>query len=84
MEPLTIYSTASCADRRRLKSFLKHHGIDFQEVNIEEDPQAEAIVLRANHGKRKVPTLKVGDSYFTCSPFDVLQLAERLQISLNK
>ena len=56
----------------------------FQEVNIEEHPEAEQIVLRANHGRRRVPTLKVGDRYFSCSPFDALQLAEELQIPLNK
>jgi mycoredoxin len=84
MEPITIYSTGWCPDCRRVKSFLKERGIVFQEVNIEDDPAAEEIVLRANHGRRKVPTVKVGQRYFTCSPFNAQELAEELNIPLNR
>jgi glutaredoxin len=83
MEPITMYSTAWCPDCRRAKTFLKERGGPFEEVNIEEDPEGEEIVIRANHGKRKVPTLKVGERYFTCSPFNARQLADELKISLN-
>jgi hypothetical protein len=36
-----------------------------------------------NHGKRKVPTLKVGERYFACSPFNAQQLANELKIPLQ-
>lgn len=84
MEAIIIYSTGWCPDCRRAKAFLKERGVSFQEVNIEQDEEAEEIVLRANNGKRKVPTLKVGDRYFTCSPFSAQQLADELKIPLNK
>jgi len=84
MEPITIYSTGWCPDCRRAKSFMKDRGLEYREVNIEDDPEAEEIVLRANHGRRKVPTLKVGDRYFSCSPFNAQRLAEELDIPLNK
>ena len=80
---VTVYSTPWCGDCRRVKHFLKQRGVPFHEVNIEEHPAAEEIVLRVNLGKRRVPTLRVGNRYFSCSPFDVLQLAEELQIPLN-
>jgi mycoredoxin len=83
MEPVLIYTTRWCPDCYRVKSFLKHRGVSYREVNIEDDPSAEAIVLQANHGKRKVPTLKVGDRYFSCSPFNPAQLATELNVSLN-
>lgn len=83
METITIYSTGWCPDCRRAKSFLKHRGIAFHEINIEEDPDAEKIVLHANHGRRRVPTLKIGDRYFACSPFNPQQLADELKIPLN-
>ncbi len=83
MEPITMYSTSWCPDCRRAKSFLKERGLDFHEVNIEEDPSAEAIVMKANNGKRTVPTLEVGGRYFACSPFDAEQLAEDLKIPFN-
>jgi mycoredoxin len=83
MEAITIYSTGWCPDCRRAKHFLKQRGVEFHEVNIEDNPEAEAVVLRANHGRRKVPTLKVGDRYFSCSPFNPQQLADELNIPLN-
>jgi glutaredoxin len=79
-----MYSAGWCPDCRRVKTFLKERGLEFQEVNIEEDPEGEEIVLRANNGRRKVPTLKVGERYFACSPFNAQQLADDLQIPLNK
>jgi mycoredoxin len=83
MEPITMYCTTWCPDCWRAKSFLKERGLNFREVNIEEDPSGEAIVIKANNGKRKVPTLEIGGRYFACSPFDAEQLAEELNIALN-
>ncbi|HKN76281.1 MAG TPA: glutaredoxin family protein [Candidatus Acidoferrum sp.] len=83
MEPLTMYTTAWCPDCRRAKLFLKERGVEFREVNIEEDPAAEEIVIKANDGKRRVPTLEIGGRYFACSPFDAEELAENLNILLN-
>jgi mycoredoxin len=83
MEPITVYTTTWCPDCYRAKSFMKKRGVAYREVNIENDPSAEAIVLQANHGKRKVPTLKVGDRYFACSPFNPVQLATELNVPLN-
>jgi glutaredoxin len=83
MEIVTMYTTAWCQDCRRAKSFLKAHGVEFREVSIETDPSAEEIVIKANRGKRKVPTLEIGGRYFACSPFDAEQLAEDLNIPLN-
>lgn len=84
MEPIVMYSTMWCPDCRRAKSFLKERGVDFREVNIEEDPNAEDLVLRVNNGRRKVPTIQVGDRYFACSPFNPVQLASELNIPLNR
>ena len=83
METLTMYSTNGCPDCWRAKSFLRARGVAFREVNIEEDPSGEEIVIKANNGKRTVPTLEVGGRYFACSPFDAELLAEELKISLN-
>jgi glutaredoxin len=83
MEPITMYSTMWCPDCRRAKKFLKERGVEFREVDIERDPSAEEIVIKANNGKRKVPTLEIGGRYFACSPFDAEELAENLNIPLN-
>jgi mycoredoxin len=78
-----MYTTVWCPDCHRAKHFLQKRGIDYREVNIEEDSTAEAIVLKANNGKCKVPTLRVGDRYIACSPFNPAQLAAELNIPLN-
>ena len=83
MEPITMYSAGWCPDCRRTKRFLHERGVAFREVNIEEDEQAEALVLRVNAGKRKVPTLRVGERYFACSPFNAQKLADELKVPLN-
>jgi mycoredoxin len=84
MEEITVYSTNWCIDCRRAKQFLRDRGVSFVEVNIDEEPDAEDLVLEVNDGLRKVPTLKVGDRYFACSPFDPYQLSSELKIPLNK
>jgi mycoredoxin len=83
MEPIKMYTTQWCPDCRRAKSFLKERGVAFHEVNIDEDESAEEIVIRANDGKRIVPTLEAGGRFFACSPFDPEQLAAELNIPLN-
>jgi len=80
MEPLVIYSTTWCPDCRRAKNFLRDRGVPFREVNIEEDPDAEDLVLRVNHGKRKVPTIQNGEQFFACSPFNPHLLASALKL----
>jgi mycoredoxin len=83
MEPITIYSTTWCPDCRRAKVFLKERGVAFREVDIEQDPSGEEIVVKANDGKRTVPTFDVGGRYFSSSPFNAEQLAKELHIPLN-
>jgi len=84
MDEITIYTTTWCADCRRAKQFLRERGIDFREINVDEDVDAEDLILRVNGGRRKVPTIEVGGRYFACSPFDPYQLSSELNIQLNK
>ena len=58
-------------------------GVAYREVNIEQDQAAEEIVLKANNGLRKVPTLEVAGRYFACSPFDPEELALELDLPPN-
>lgn len=83
METITIYTTTWCPDCLYTKAFLKERGVAYREVNIEKDEAAEQIVLKANRGLRKVPTLEIAGRYFACSPFDPEELAFELNIPLN-
>jgi mycoredoxin len=83
LEPITMYTTTWCPDCWHAKTFLKERCVSYREVNIEEDESGEEIVIKANNGKRKVPTFDVGGRFFACSPFDAEQLAAELDIPLN-
>lgn len=83
MPAITMYTSFHCGDCRRAKLFLQERGIAFREVNIDLSLEAEALVLRVNHGRRKVPTFDVDGRYFSNSPFNPYQLAGDLKIPLN-
>ncbi|HVM75457.1 MAG TPA: glutaredoxin family protein [Candidatus Saccharimonadales bacterium] len=84
LPPVVIYGTPWCPDCFRVKRFLKERGVRFEEIDIENDPDGEDLVIRVNEGKRKVPTLKIGERYLACSPFRAEKLADELGIPLNK
>ncbi|MDE0100767.1 MAG: glutathione S-transferase N-terminal domain-containing protein [Bryobacterales bacterium] len=59
-----MYSTSWCSDCWRAKSFLREHGIKFDEVDIERDDEAAQLVIRQNDGRRTVPTFDIDGEYY--------------------
>ena len=80
---ITMYTTAWCADCRRAKLLLRERGIESHEINIDESPEAEELVMEKNGGGRNVPSFEVGGRFFACSPFDPYALSEELGVPLN-
>jgi mycoredoxin len=78
-----MYTTGWCPDCRRAKKFLAERGIPVEEINIDESPDDEDLVMSVNDGRRKVPTFEVEGKYFACSPFDPYLLAEKFGVKLN-
>lgn len=64
----TMYSTPWCGYCHRLKGQLKREGISFDEVDIEQVPEAALIVEKANNGNQTVPTLVFGDGTALTNP----------------
>ncbi len=83
MPHIKVYTTTWCPDCDAAKNFLRERNVAFEEIDIDQEAGAEEIVIRANHGKRKVPTFEVEGRYFACSPFDPELLAEALGVPLN-
>lgn len=81
MADIKVYTTAWCGDCRRAKRFLRERGIEYTEVDIEQDEGAAERVMRLNGGKRKVPTFEVGGRAFNLSPFDERKLRAELGLS---
>lgn len=65
---LTMYTTTYCGYCVRLKHGLERAGIEFDEVNIEDDPTAEEFVLSVNGGMATVPTLVLGNGDVMSNP----------------
>ena len=75
----TLYSTPWCGYCHRLKSQLQREGISFEEVDIEQVPEAAAIVEKANNGNQTVPTLVFADGTALTNP-SVAQVKAQLGV----
>jgi mycoredoxin len=65
---LTMYTTSWCGYCRRLKDGLDRAGIEFTEVDIEQDESAAELVVLANGGNRTVPTVVFADGSALTNP----------------
>ena len=73
----TLYSTPWCGYCYRLKGELERAGIEFEEVDIEQEPAAAEIVEQVNRGNQTVPTLVFTDGSALTNP-SFRQVEERL------
>lgn len=67
-QTFTMYSTPWCGYCHRLKGQLNREGITFDEVDIEQHPEAAKIVEEANGGNQTVPTLVFSDGTALTNP----------------
>jgi len=74
-----MYTTVWCPDCHAAKNFLNKENIEFEEINIENNPEAIKLVQKVNDGKNKVPTFEVDGRYFSLSPFRKDKLIENLK-----
>ncbi|WP_424951268.1 glutaredoxin family protein [Deinococcus sp.] len=75
---LKVYSTGWCPECRVAKMALDKKGIPYQEINIEEVPDAAEYVMSINGGKRSVPTLQYGEVAASLSGYSVSKLNDFL------
>jgi mycoredoxin len=84
MAAITLYITDWCEDCRLAMQFLRQRGVEFEQINIDEEPDAEELVLEVNQGLRKVPTIQADGRFFACSPFDPEKLSSELNLPSKK
>jgi mycoredoxin len=65
---MIMYSTPWCGYCSRLKAQFGREGIAFEEVNIEEHPDAAALVEQVNGGNQTVPTIVFADGTALTNP----------------
>lgn len=74
---ITLYSTPWCGYCHRLKDQLGREGIDFDEVDIEQHPEAAEVVASVNMGNQTVPTLVFSDGSALTNP-SVAEVEDKL------
>lgn len=67
---ITMYTTSWCGDCKQSKRFLSRAGIPFEEIDIEDVPEAAEIVKGLNNGRRRVPTILIEGGPTLAEPSD--------------
>ncbi len=74
---VVVYSTSWCPDCRRTKKWLSEHRIEFEEIDVEANPQANELITQYGYGKRVIPTLDVdGHIYINPKPEELARIFE--------
>ncbi len=76
---LTVYGAYWCSDCKRAKQFLGEQRVHYHWVDIEQDADGQAVVERANNGKRIIPTIVFDDGSVLVEPSNA-DLAAKLGI----
>ena len=74
----TMYTTPWCGYCKRLMGQLDREGITYDIVDIEQVPEAVAIVESANGGNQTVPTLVYADGTSQTNP-SLIQVKAKLE-----
>ncbi len=74
---IIVYGATWCPDCKRAKQFLGEQRIQYQNIDIDEDPASVAFVEKINSGKRIIPTIIFPDGSILVEPTNA-QLAQKL------
>jgi mycoredoxin len=75
-QKITMYATSWCGDCRFAKRWFDSHSIAYDYIDIEQDDNAAAYVVKVNHGRQSVPTIVFPDGSILVEP-DARALAEK-------
>lgn len=76
---IVIYTTTWCPDCRAAKKFLASKNLSYEEIDIEENPDAVEIVMKLNDGMQKVPTLDIEGTIVSGDQFHPSRFEKDLQ-----
>ena len=81
---IRVYMRTWCEDSADAMKFLQERGLPFEEIDIEQNPQACEFVKRVNEGKQRTPTFEADGRTFHCSPFDAQKLSRELGLGKRR
>ncbi|WP_426320580.1 glutaredoxin family protein [Microbacterium sp. E-13] len=65
--PITMYGTTWCSDCTRTRQQLTRAGVAFDDIDIEENPEAAELAERISGGRR-IPVVVLQDGRFLVEP----------------
>ena len=65
---LTLYGTAWCYQSKSARRFLDSEGVSYRYVDIDTEPKAAEIVMKAARGNRSVPTFALPNGGYLVEP----------------
>lgn len=67
---ITMYGAQWCGDCRRSSALLNELGVEFNYINLEEQPEATAKVVEINGGAQSIPVIVFEDGTHLTEPSD--------------
>ena len=68
---IDFYTTDWCGDCVRSKALLKKFDLDFNEINVDLDENANEYIKTLQTNQRRIPTIVFDDDSFLVEPSDV-------------
>ncbi|QQA42908.1 glutaredoxin 3 [Pelagovum pacificum] len=83
MQPVEIYTTPICGFCHAAKRLLNEKGVNFNEIDVMQDPDRKAEMVQRAQGGRTVPQIFVGDIHVGgCDELYALERAGKLDALL--
>lgn len=75
MSKITVYGADWCGLTTRSLDFLRNAGVDFDYIDVDDDPKASEWVKNHNNGKEKKPTIDLNGEILTAPSNSTLKQA---------
>lgn len=73
---VTVYCRRYCPDCMRARAWLDEHGIPYDEIDVDGDPDARERAAGHNEGRLHTPTFEIGEG--VCVDFRPERIIELL------
>lgn len=78
IDKIILYGTSWCGDCFNSRHLMDDMGIEYVEINIDQNEQAAEKVVKLNNGFRSVPTIVFPDGSILVEPSN-MELAKKLE-----
>lgn len=69
---LIVYGSSWCGWTRRALGHLDELDVTYKYIEVDSDPEAEALIASWNNGRAIRPTIAIGDEHWVNPTFDEL------------